>query len=219
MFELETQLQITSSSYPIYVDGKKLEGELVVPETATQLVIFSHGSGSSRLSKRNLYVAEQLQKNNIATYLFDLLSVHEDAFIANRFNINLLTERLVDVIEHFKKADETKNLKIGLFGASTGAASALRAAEKFPNDIKAIVSRGGRTDLAIDSAKKITIPTLFIIGELDHDVLFMNKRVFEQMNCKRRLEIIPEASHLFEEKGALEEVSFLATNWFNKYLI
>jgi pimeloyl-ACP methyl ester carboxylesterase len=216
---IETQLQINSSSYPINVDGKKLEGELVIPDMATQLVIFSHGSGSSRLSKRNIYVAEQLQKNNIATYLFDLLSVHEDAFIANRFNINLLTERLVDVIEHFKQDDETKKMKIGLFGASTGAASALRAAERLQFHVKAVVSRGGRTDLAIDSAKKLSIPTLFIVGELDHDVLFMNQRVFEQMNCKRRLEIIPEASHLFEEKGALEEVSFLATSWFKKYLI
>jgi pimeloyl-ACP methyl ester carboxylesterase len=218
MIEIETQLQLTTS-YPIDVDGKKLEGNLVIPEMASQLVIFSHGSGSSRLSKRNNYVAEQLQKNNIATYLFDLLSVHEDAFIANRFNINLLTERLVGAIEHLKQHEETKQLAIGLFGASTGAAAALRAAEKLPNYVKAIVSRGGRTDLAIDSARKISIPSLFIVGELDHDVLFMNQRVFEQMNCVRRLEIIPEAGHLFQEKGALEEVSFLATNWFKKYLV
>ncbi len=217
MIASEKQIQL-SSSFPVYVDGKKLEGDLVIPEGATQLVLFSHGSGSSRKSIRNKYVAEQLQNKNIATYLVDLLSVQEDVFIANRFNINLLTERLSDIVLALKINDETKNLSFGLFGASTGAASAFRVAEKYPQYIKAVVSRGGRTDLSIEAARKVKAPTLMIVGELDHDVLFLNKRVFEQMNCVRRLEIIPDAGHLFEEPGTLEEVTFLASSWFEKYL-
>jgi pimeloyl-ACP methyl ester carboxylesterase len=217
MIASEKQIQL-SSSFPVYVDGKKLEGDLVIPEGATQLVLFSHGSGSSRKSIRNKYVAEQLQNKNIATYLVDLLSVQEDVFIANRFNINLLSERLIDIVLALKINDETKNLSFGLFGASTGAASALRVAEKYPQYIKAVVSRGGRTDLSIEAARKVKVPTLMIVGELDHDVLFLNKRVFEQMNCVRRLEIIPNAGHLFEEPGTLEEVTFLASSWFEKYM-
>ena len=218
MIATDKQIQIISSSFPVYVDGKKLEGDLVIPEGATQLVLFSHGSGSSRHSKRNKYVAEQLQNKNIATYLIDLLSVQEDVFIANRFNINLLTDRLSEIVEALKLKEETKELNFGIFGASTGAASAIRVAEKYPQFIHAVVSRGGRTDLAIDGARKLKIPTLMIVGELDHDVLFLNQRVFEQMNCVRRLEIIPDAGHLFEEPGTLEEVAFLASNWFEKYL-
>jgi putative phosphoribosyl transferase len=195
-----------------------LEGELIIPAKSKSLVIFSHGSGSSRFSTRNNFVANELHKNNIGTFLFDLLTKEEDEFYANRFNIDLLTERLVLVTKHLKKMPECSNLNFGYFGASTGAASAFKAAEKLPTLVQALVSRGGRPDLALDTASKIKAPTLLIVGQNDHDVLHMNREVLLELNCEKRLEVVPSATHLFVEPGTLREVALLAGDWFSQHL-
>jgi putative phosphoribosyl transferase len=195
-----------------------LDGELQIPAVAEALVVFSHGSGSSRFSSRNIYVANELHKKNIGTLLFDLLTRSEDELYSNRFNIELLTSRLVSVTQYLATLPECKGLQMGYFGASTGAASALRAAAQLPELIKAVVSRGGRPDLAIDSAVKVKAPTLLIVGERDYDVQGFNMEFHRALRCEKRLAIIPGASHLFEEKGALEEVAQLASEWFSIYL-
>lgn len=202
----------------IPVDKVWVEGILRVPHNPRGIVLFAHGSGSSRNSPRNIYVAGILRQARIATLLFDLLTEEEDLIYENRFNIELLTERLIAVTNWVKKNKEFKNLKFGYFGASTGAASALKAAARIGSDIRAIVSRGGRPDLAMDEIDKVKTPTLSIVGENDPKVLELNKLAYEALNTTKKLEIIPGATHLFEEKGTLEKAAKLASFWFKKYL-
>lgn len=202
----------------IPVNKVLVEGILRVPHNPRGIVLFAHGSGSGRYSPRNIYVAGILRQARIATLLFDLLTEEEDLIYENRFNIELLTERLTAVTNWVKKNKEFKNLKFGYFGASTGAASALKAAARIGSDIRAIVSRGGRPDLAMDEIKKVKSSTLLIVGENDPQVLELNKLAYEVLNTTKKIEIIPGATHLFEEPGTLEKVAELASDWFKKYL-
>ncbi|MEY3417360.1 MAG: hypothetical protein RL711_1286 [Bacteroidota bacterium] len=197
---------------------KKLEGELHIPAQSKSLVIFSHGSGSSRFSERNILVAKALQRQQISTFLFDLLTPEEDRRFENRFNIELLFERLVMATKYINRLPACQALQIGYFGASTGAASAFFAAATLPHLVKAIVSRGGRPDLAIAVAPKIKAPTLLIVGENDQEVLGLNQKVLSVLQCEKSLQTIPLATHLFEEPGALQAVALLASDWFKKYL-
>lgn len=196
----------------------KLLGTLNIPSGARSIVIFSHGSGSSRFSARNRHVAGILNQEKHATLLIDLLTKKEDDIFENRFNIDLLTERLVSVTIQAHQLPELKNLPIGYFGASTGAASALKATAILNDLIQAVVSRGGRPDLTKSSLLNVKAPTLLIIGSLDENVLELNKRAYSQLKCEKKIEIIEGATHLFEETGKLDEVAELATNWFNKHL-
>lgn len=213
---MEPDLQ---STLKIKVDGgATLEGHLVIPQQAKGLVIFSHGSGSSRHSPRNNYVAQQLQKRGLATFLFDLLTEEEDAIYSQRFNIDLLSDRLAHATLTLLKLPQVKNLPIGYFGASTGAASALSAAAILQNKIQSIVSRGGRPDLAMERLYLIIAPTLFIVGERDPEVLELNRKAYEKCVGVRSLKIVKGATHLFEEPGTLDEVAMLTGDWFDKYL-
>ncbi|MDB5518869.1 MAG: dienelactone hydrolase-like enzyme [Tardiphaga sp.] len=201
-----------------------LEGSLTLPKDARAIVLLAHGSGSSRHSPRNRYVARVLNKARLATLLIDLLTVHEEVVDARtadfRFDIDLLTERLVDATDWLTQFPDTKGLPIGYFGASTGAAAALAAAAVRPDAVGAIVSRGGRPDLADDMALvRVRAPTLLIVGEEDGQVVGLNRQAFAQLRCEKQLMIVPGASHLFEEPGALDEVARLARNWFQRHLI
>lgn len=207
-------IHIEHSTIDIELKDVALKGEWSIPINAVGLVIFSHGSGSSRLSPRNKYVAEYLQKNGLATLLFDLLTEEEDRIYENRFNIELLTKRLINATQWMETYNEVHDLPIGYFGASTGAASALRAAAALKSEIKAVVSRGGRPDLALDVLDEVTASCLFIVGGNDTSVIELNKMAFQKLTCERSLEIIPNATHLFEEKGKLEEVAAISANWF-----
>ena len=202
----------------IKIDSVIIEGELTIPENPTGLVLFAHGSGSSRFSPRNNYVAKILQKEKLATLLVDLLTKEEDLSYESRFDINLLSERLIEITNWLKEKEETKNLKIGYFGASTGAAAAIKAAAKEKINVSAIVSRGGRVDLADKALSKIETPILLIVGENDDFVIDVNQYAFKKINCIKELSIIPNATHLFEEPGALEEVAKQATEWFLRFL-
>lgn len=195
-----------------------LHGNLHEPEDASGLVVFSHGSGSSRWSPRNNYVAEHLYQKGLATLLFDLLTEQEDRVYETRFDIGLLTRRLIGVTHWIERQRELESLPLGYFGASTGAASALMAAAHFGDRIGAVVSRGGRPDMAMDQLPEVTAPTLLIVGEWDHMVIELNKKAYAALTCKRKLEIIPGASHLFEEPGKLQEVAKSASRWFIKWL-
>jgi dienelactone hydrolase len=195
-----------------------LKGNLFIPENARALVLFSHGSGSSRLSPRNNYVAGVLQHEGLATLLFDLLTEEEDRLYKTRFNIDLLTQRLIEVTEWIKTQKETKGLQLAYFGASTGAASALSAAAYFGDEITAVVSRGGRPDLAMSELYKVTAPTLLIVGGWDKVVIVLNQKAYGNLRCERKLEIIPGATHLFEESGKLEAVAAVSAKWFTKHL-
>ena len=201
----------------IPLDKIALKGDLFVPADANAIVIFSHGSGSSRFSKRNQAVATYLHQRKFGTLLLDLLTEEEDKNYANRFNIDLLTRRLVGATRWLKEIPVGNNASVGYFGASTGAASALKAASTLPQ-IQAVVSRGGRPDLAKAELDQINAPTLLIVGSLDHEVLQLNKEAFMQLKCRKRLEVVEGATHLFEEPGKMEIVSKLAANWFEKYL-
>ena len=196
-----------------------LKGDLVLPKKAIGMVIFSHGSGSSRLSSRNRLVAETLQQQGIGTFLFDLLTEEEDRNYENRFNIDLLTSRLIETTLWLLEDTEAKDLPLGYFGASTGAASALRAAAHFRKTIKAVVSRGGRPDLALSELHLVTAPTLLIVGGNDVPVIGMNKLAYDALVCPKEMKIIPGATHLFEEPGKLLEVSELAIEWYKKHLV
>ena len=202
----------------IPIGDNELSGELIIPEDSRELVIFSHGSGSSRFSSRNNYVAKELHKKNISTFLFDLLTEQEDQVFSNRFDIELLYERLARVTKFMFNHPICSGFKFGYFGASTGAASAIKAAVLLPNIIDSIVLRGGRADLVIDIAKNLNVPTLFIVGAKDFEVLVLNKKVFDVLKCDKEIRIIPGASHLFEEHGALNIVASIAGDWFSKYL-
>lgn len=201
----------------IPVGQTMLEGELLIPLKAKEIIIFSHGSGSSRFSTRNQLVADYLHKKNFGTLLFDLLTREEDMYYRNRFDIELLTKRLAGAVKWLEKLPTAKGCRTGLFGASTGAAAALKVAAMLPG-IAAVVSRGGRPDLAIDALDNVKAPTLFIVGSLDEDVLQLNKTAFGYLNCEKKLEVITGASHLFEEQGLMEKVARLAAQWFEKYL-
>jgi dienelactone hydrolase len=199
-----------------------IEGNLVMPLYAKGIVLFAHGSGSSRFSPRNQYVAKTLNKAGIATLLIDLLTKEEDEIDEQtgefRFDVGLLSQRLIVATEWLKKNSSTKNLSLGYFGASTGAAAALIAAAKLPNDVKAVVSRGGRPDLAMEDIPNVRAPTLFLVGGKDRVVLDLNKKAMRNLLAEKELEIVPGASHLFEEPGKLEEVARLSTNWFKAKL-
>jgi len=203
----------------IPVDSANLEGILTIQTDALALVIFAHGSGSSRLSPRNRFVAGVLQKEGMGTLLFDLLTAKEDEFHENRFDIPLLAGRLKAATLWVMGQPETAKLKTGYFGASTGTAVALVAAAHFVKEIKAVVSRGGRPDLAGDTLRKVIAPTLLIVGGEDRIVIELNKAAFAMIKAEKQLKIIPGATHLFEEPGALQEVAQLAAEWFKKYLV
>lgn len=202
----------------IPIDSLNLEGILVVPEGAKGLVIFSHGAGSSRLSPRNNYVADILNEVGIATLLFDLLTEEEDQIYENRFDIPRLTKRLIAVTKWTSEQAEFKKLSMGYFGSSTGAASALNAAAELGKSIKVVVSRGGRPDLAMENLPNVKAATLLIVGGFDDAVIEMNQQALEALKSEKKLEIVPEATHLFEEPGKLEEVAELASQWFQKHL-
>ncbi len=196
-----------------------LKGELVLPENALGIVVFSHGSGSSRFSPRNKMVAELIQQHGMGTLLFDLLTEQEDRIYENRFNIDLLVSRLIEATEWLMHNVETQEFSLAYFGASTGAASALRAAAYFEKKIKAVVSRGGRPDLALKALPMVTAPTLLIVGQLDVPVIQMNKQAFDQLHCVKEMKIIPGATHLFEEPGKLIEVAEMAISWYKEYFV
>lgn len=202
----------------IPINKVQLTGDLAIPPKAKGLVIFAHGSGSSRLSPRNTFVAQRLQNENLATLLVDLLSEAEDTDYQARFDIPLLAERLDAITDWTTHDDRTEHLTIGYFGASTGAAAAMIAAEGAEDTVKAIVSRGGRVDLAYETAEVLKVPTLFIVGQEDYGVREANEEVFLKLKCKKELALVPKATHLFEEPGTLERVAELAAQWFKEYL-
>jgi putative phosphoribosyl transferase len=199
-----------------------LEGNLSLPERARGIVLFAHGSGSSRHSPRNRYVARVLNEAKLATLLVDLLTPDEEAVDLRtahlRFDIGLLAGRLVGVTAWLTQYPDTRELRIGYFGASTGAAAALVAAAQRPDGVGAIVSRGGRPDLAGPALARVRAPTLLIVGGNDFEVVELNRRALALLRCEKQLEIVPGATHLFEEPGALEEVARLACEWFERYL-
>jgi putative phosphoribosyl transferase len=199
-----------------------LSGDLTIPENAVSLVLFAHGSGSSRHSPRNQFVARTLNRSGLGTLLFDLLTPEEEALDLytreHRFNIGLLAERLVHATSWARQQDQTRDLRIGYFGSSTGGAAALVAAAEMPQDVGAVVSRGGRPDLAGDALARVQAPTLLIVGGNDHIVIELNAMARDQMRCEVKLVIIPGATHLFEEPGALEKVAKLASEWFVAHL-
>ncbi len=199
-----------------------LDGNLALPEDTTSIILFAHGSGSSRHSPRNQYVAGRFQEEGYGTLLMDLLTQEEEKFDMRtgelRFNIEFLAGRLADATRWIKNNEKTCNLHIGYFGASTGAAAALVAAVDRSDDVKAIVSRGGRPDLAGPALSQVKSPTLLIVGGYDYTVLELNRRALNDLTVYKELAIVPGATHLFEEAGALEEVARLSSQWFDRYL-
>lgn len=214
----------TVSSRPIEVVAGRLTlpGDLRVPEHATGVVLFVHGSGSSRHSPRNRAVAEHLNEGGLATVLFDLLTPREEEIDVEtaqyRFDIPLLSRRVAGATEWLRGIPALKGFPIGYFGASTGAAAALVAAAQLPELVSAVVSRGGRPDLAGDSLESVRAPTLLIVGGSDPIVLDLNRQAYERLTCEKQLEVVPGATHLFEEPGALERVAGLARSWFSRHL-
>ncbi len=202
----------------ISADGVLLLGTLDVPAGARGIVVFAHGSGSSRLSPRNKQVAEYLNARGLGTLLFDLLTPEESDDRRNVFDIDLLGRRLVAATEWVGSREDLASLGIGYFGASTGAAAALVAAAGLGSRVAAVVSRGGRPDLAIPVLDRVTAPTLLIVGGADHPVIGMNEEAQRHLRCENELVIVPGATHLFEEPGAIEKVSELAADWFDRYL-
>lgn len=208
-----------NNTVSIPVQSTHVYGELEIPLQAQSVVIFSHGSGSSRLSPRNQQVARYLHQQQFGTLLFDLLTEKEDIHFQNRFDIELLTKRLVSVTGWLEKQPVTLGMSLGYFGASTGAASAIRAAAILPQ-IQAVVSRGGRPDLAgATQLAKLEAPTLLIVGSLDTEVIRLNEWAAEQIKGVSKLEIVPGATHLFEEEGTMDKVFELASGWFRHYLL
>ncbi len=205
------------------IEGVVLDGSLGVPDGARGVVLFAHGSGSSRHSPRNRYVADELRRGGLATLLVDLLTpdeeVRDDRTRELRFDIGLLADRLVGAIGWLAREEATRQLPVGLFGASTGGGAALVAAALEPERVGAVVSRGGRPDLAGKALAIVRAPTLLIVGERDEPVVELNEQAMAQLRSRVRLEIIPGATHLFEEPGALEMVAQLATDWFRQNLI
>ena len=208
-------------SVTIPADNLMLEGRLVLPPRAAGVVVFSHGSGSGRFSPRNRFVAAELHNLGFATLLLDLLTAAEDRDYERRFDIDLLTRRLGHAVRFVRSHAFSRMLPVGLFGASTGAASALRVAAAMPDDIAAVVSRGGRPDLTEgDLLEQVKAPTLLIVGELDYRVVALNESARDALtHCHRELVIVAGATHLFEEAGTLEEAARVAGQWFTRYLI
>ena len=203
-------------------EGIVVPALLTVPERATGLVLFVHGSGSSRKSSRNLFVAEVLNNGSLGTLLFDLLTAQEEAVDRRtaglRFDIGLLAARVIAATRWVRRCPALESMPLGYFGASTGAAAALVAAAMLPDEISAIVSRGGRPDLAGEYLSRVRAPTLLIVGGADRDVIGLNHQASAMMNAKRELAIVPDATHLFEEPGALESVARLSRAWFQRHL-
>ena len=197
----------------INLENAILKGILTIAEKSKGLVLFAHGSGSSRLSTRNQFVASELQKAGFATLLMDLLTEDEDQSTRNRFDIELLTLRLIDTTQWCLHQKKLKKFKVHYFGASTGAASALKACTQLPY-IRSVVSRGGRADLALNSLHLVKAPTLLIVGSLDDVVIELNEQAFQKLKCEKKMEIVHGATHLFEEPGTLEKVAELAKHWF-----
>jgi len=203
--------------------GQILTGDLGLPDGAHGLVVFAHGSGSSRLSPRNRAVSAALWAGGFATLLLDLLTRDEERIDEitreHRFDIGLLAERLVAAVDWASREEQVRNLPIGLFGASTGAAAALVAAAQRPAVIKAVVSRGGRPDLAGAALDRVRAPTLLIVGGYDAQVIDLNREALHRLHCTKRLDIVPHATHLFEEPGALDQVATLARQWFADHMV
>jgi len=225
MYNLENKWKGTDSVVRIEVgESTILEGHLAIPKNATGIVVFVHGSGSSRHSPRNQYVARVLNEAGLGTLLFDLLTDNEervDAYTrALRFDIGLLADRVVAATRWLKLRPETAELNVGYFGASTGAAAALVAAAELPEVVKAVVSRGGRPDLAAGALAGVSAPTLMIVGERDYEVIELNKIALRRMpdETVKRIILVPKATHLFEEPGTLERAAFLASDWFGERL-
>jgi dienelactone hydrolase len=195
-----------------------LEGVLNIPSGARGLVLFAHGSGSSRHSPRNIFVARALNAAGLGTLLFDLMTRQEDTIYQSRFDIDLLAGRLVAATRWAQEHEQTATMKIGYFGASTGAAAALKAAAMMPDNVHAVVSRGGRPDLAGPELPRVLVPVLLIVGGADEVVIGLNHEAYIRLGGVKKMEIIPGASHLFEEPGTLEEVARLAAEWFTLYL-
>lgn len=211
-----------ASEITIQAGDVELPGNLVMPENASGIVVFAHGSGSSRFSPRNRAVAGFLNDGGLATLLFDLLTAEEHEIDmqsrALRFDIGRLSQRLVKSVDWLTAGEQTRGLRIGLFGASTGAAAALIAAAERPEYVAAVVSRGGRPDLAGQALARVKAPTLLIVGGLDEAVIEMNQAASEQMQNNPELEIVPGATHLFEEPGKLDEVARLSRDWFQRFI-
>lgn len=209
---------ITERDVGIPLGQERLGGTLVIPPGAAAIVVFAHGSGSSRHSSRNRYVAHELQQQGLGTLLMDLLTRDEEAADRHtghlRFDIPLLAERLVAATSWLQEEESSRGLPVGYFGASTGGGAALVAAASRPDRVYAVVSRGGRPDLAADALPLVRAPTLLIVGSLDQPVMAMNESALRRMRCEARLEIVPGASHLFEEPGTLEQVAARAARWF-----
>ncbi len=203
-------------------DSVKLEGNLEIPKGADGVVLFAHGSGSSRYSPRNQYVARVLREANLGTLLIDLLTVVEEEIDLRtaeyRFDIDLLSERLTGAVDWLTTNSETQDLKIGCFGASTGAAAALIAAAERPDDVFAVVCRGGRPDLAVSALPLVIVPTLLIVGGRDYQVIDLNKEAMKLISAEKELVLVPGATHLFEEPSALEQVAHLSADWFTRHL-
>jgi putative phosphoribosyl transferase len=199
-------------------NGINLEGALLIPPKAEGVVLFAHGSGSSRHSPRNNFVAHVLRNAGMGTLLMDLLTRQEDSTYENRFDIDLLTRRLERATLWLMEQPQNKSLVIGYFGASTGAAAALQAAVTFGATVGAVVSRGGRPDLAISVLDRVQSPTLLIVGGLDEVVIELNRQAYRELKAPKQLVIVPGATHLFEEPGTLQEVARLAANWFKRHL-
>ena len=195
-----------------------LDGVLAVPKVAKGLVIFAHGSGSSRFSPRNTRVAQAFNAQGLATLLFDLLTEREAGDRRNVFDIPLLGARVAEAVSWARRDQETAHLAVGLFGASTGAAAALVAAAEAPEIVGAVVSRGGRPDLAGQFLSRVRAPTLLVVGGSDYGVIELNEKALAQLTCAKRLAIVPGATHLFEEPGTLDEVVGLAAGWFEQHL-
>jgi dienelactone hydrolase len=214
--------QVHSALITVPLNSIQLSGDLSLPDGAEGMVVFAHGSGSSRKSPRNCYVAQMLQEAGLATFLVDLLTAQEevvDSYTRHlRFDIPLLAQRLVGVTDWLSQFKSSQDLKIGYFGASTGSAAAIIAASNRPGVIKAIVSRGGRPDLAASALARVDVPTLLIVGGRDPEVLSLNRIALEHLKAEKALQVIPGATHLFEELGALEQVAQLARVWFLRYL-
>lgn len=200
----------------IVIGTRALEGELCIVEPARGLVVFAHGSGSSRKSQRNLHVAQTLQRHGLCTLLFDLLTPDEADDRRNVFDIPLLGQRVLEAMDALPTP--VRDLSLGLFGASTGAAAALVAAASRPDSVQAVVSRGGRPDLAREHLGLVRAATLLIVGGSDADVLELNRAAYAFLRCEKRIDVVPRATHLFEEAGALEAVTRLASDWFVEHL-
>lgn len=211
-----------SENIVIEAGEDRLNGKLTIPEKAQAIVMFVHGSGSSRFSPRNKIVAGEINEAGLATLLFDLLTTQEDITdqltSEFRFNVPLLSGRLIDSIDWLKRHDSSKDLPIGLFGTNTGAAAALIAAAEFPGKIGAVVSLGGRTDMASEALPGVRAPTLLIVGGYDDEALKINREASDKLSAEHRLEIVPAATHSFREPGRLEQATQVALAWFLKYL-